>query len=262
MKIKSVFNAAGGLSYHWLALRYQKKLWRPFHSELAKLLKTWEPKSGDLVLVGPSAGYSLPTDFLRRFTKVLVNDVDPVARSLFRLNHFLAKHLQFDPEDHFQLEKIRADYGNKTMVPEDAIQIEKTIDESLGKFFSVHKNCAFLFCNILGQIPILLRGHLEESGIEMVMKAIAQALRRHEVEWASYHDVYSWVGSGTVTVDKHFNVQVSTAKSIFDHGTKVFWQSNSKPMIWNLSPKQGHVIAWVTGQSNPFSKHQVPQPKS
>src|SRR6185312_7176871 len=65
------------------ALRY-KKLWQPFCDQVERWLDEWNPSAARLVLVGPSAGYTLPREFLRRFSQLIVIEPDPSAFMIFQ----------------------------------------------------------------------------------------------------------------------------------------------------------------------------------
>ena len=65
-----LFNPTGGLVYHWRALRYRNSLWAPFRQAISRHLDAWDPPEKELVVLGPSAGYTLPPDFLERFDRL------------------------------------------------------------------------------------------------------------------------------------------------------------------------------------------------
>src|SRR5262245_55213637 len=75
----------GGLIYHARALRFSAKRWAPFRREVATWLEGWQPRERALLLVGPSGGYSLSEEFLRRFETVSAIDPDPLSRYIFSL---------------------------------------------------------------------------------------------------------------------------------------------------------------------------------
>ncbi|NDG85242.1 MAG: hypothetical protein EBX52_09445, partial [Proteobacteria bacterium] len=70
---------SGGVFYHLRALRYRKAYWDQHHNGVRKFLEEWNPASKKLLLVGPSAGYSLPSDWLARFDSIEAFEPDPVA---------------------------------------------------------------------------------------------------------------------------------------------------------------------------------------
>ena len=74
----SWLNPAGGLRYHVRALLGGRP-WAPFRVALGGWLAGFEPRVPRGVLVGPSAGYTFPDAFLRRFTALTVLEPDPIA---------------------------------------------------------------------------------------------------------------------------------------------------------------------------------------
>ena len=80
------FRASGGVLYHWRALRSARR-WAPFRDAVATWLNAWAPVQTELVLIGPSAGHTLPTAWLKRFEHIHAYDLDPLAPPLFRLRH-------------------------------------------------------------------------------------------------------------------------------------------------------------------------------
>ena len=103
--IRDVANAGGtgGLNWHVHALRSLNR-WLPTREKIAQFLAGIEPKQSHLLLIGPSAGWMLPTPWLTRFKQIDVVDIDPLVPLLFRLRHAkgLREHgtqLRFHRED-------------------------------------------------------------------------------------------------------------------------------------------------------------------
>ncbi len=88
---------AGGLVYHLRALRH-RPLWRAYSDRLAGWLQAWNPPCRELVLIGPSAGWTLPAAFLAGFGQVHVLEPDPLARRLLG-RRFADTKLVFDRLD-------------------------------------------------------------------------------------------------------------------------------------------------------------------
>jgi hypothetical protein len=82
------FTPSGGPVWHWRALR-RSRHWNSFRSALAESLAGWKPPTDKLLLMGPSAGWCLPSSVLSRFKTITAIDFDPLAPFLFRLNHGL-----------------------------------------------------------------------------------------------------------------------------------------------------------------------------
>ena len=77
-------NVTGGLFWHWQAWRSQAK-WKP----TVDLLEAWlqlqtkEKSSDSLVIIGASAGWMMPTDWLCQFKEVHTFDKTPWPRLCF-----------------------------------------------------------------------------------------------------------------------------------------------------------------------------------
>jgi hypothetical protein len=230
---------SGGLVYHFRAWRFKKRLWSGHLQNTRQFLMEWNPKSDHLVLVGPSAGYSLPIDFLKRFKKITAFEPDPIARFLFRFRTGLHPHwitAPFSFED-LNSEKIQLPIGS-----------------------------AVLFCNVLGQKELNQdEGMLAQNEIE----SLAQ---QHEL--ASYHDILSgddfrfqWE-SPTINdqpvrykfdaeaLDPYFEAAPGiTELDLHVHSANYLFQSVNEPADesfyrhqyweWQISPTQTQVIEGV-----------------
>jgi hypothetical protein len=213
--LSKIFNPAGGLTYHFRALRY-KKLWRPFCEQVERWLNDWSPQRSQLILIGPSAGYTLPRDFLARFQSLVVVDPDPAAFMFFQ-SRFLMPAV---------------------WVRDDFFALESRQPQKIRELFSrfAGGSAAFLFCNILGQLPVLLReqGHGDE--VETYMRDLGKELReaaRSGVAMASYHDRYSQ--------------SKKRPGEIIDHltGDLFAGASGLKEFPWQLTPAlEHHVEFW------------------
>jgi len=130
-----VVDLTGGLRWHMRAFARRAGLWAPFRFALAQWLETWRPNADRLLLVGPSAGWCLPTSFLARFSQISAVDLDPAARVLFGLNHAaLRGRLVWRTEDFF---------ADRARILEE------------------HADRAVLLCNLAGQRRFRLRAALE-----------------------------------------------------------------------------------------------------
>ncbi len=244
MKLKSLLSPrallgpAGGLVYHWRALRYQKKLWRPFRDQVAIWLRDWALDCQLLVLIGPSAGYTLPREFVLRFQRIVVVEPDPAAFLLFQ-SRFLVP-VDWQREDFFDLSS------------------SKPNPDKLLELFSRYPAGAFLFCNVLGQLPVLLRekrAAIESeprkmkkgksasikprqditAEVEAYMQRLAEVLRlarqhRPDLKMASYHD--------------RFSRELSRPNEVIDHLTGVLFEKEShrKEFPWRLTPQIEHQV--------------------
>jgi hypothetical protein len=173
-------NATGGLRYHLRAWRYRASLWAPFRRAIAAWLAEWSPPERELLLVGPSGGYCVDLGFARRFDAVTAVEIDPVARWILRRRARAALRgarttLAMDSRDYlsprdgrFELEGVRA-------------------------LCERYPRAAVLFCNVLGQLPLLGPEPTEESvsperegTFEWWLRSLPAALG--DRSWASFHD--------------------------------------------------------------------------
>lgn len=79
-------NLTGGWHWHWRAWRSQKR-WAPASAQIADWLMAQTMPRKQLVLVGASAGWMLPTAWLAQFDEIHAWDIDPLAVPLFRWRH-------------------------------------------------------------------------------------------------------------------------------------------------------------------------------
>lgn len=75
-------NRTGGLIWHLRAWRAQSR-WAETREAIARWLAGVSPASDHLVLIGASAGWMMPSDFLSRFRRIDAIDIDPMAPALF-----------------------------------------------------------------------------------------------------------------------------------------------------------------------------------
>ncbi len=223
-------NTSGGLFYHLRALRYQKSLWARYQQETARFLEAWNPKAKTLVLVGPSAGYSLPLEFLKRFEKIIAVEPDALSRILFT-----------------QRFGIRPEWIKKPL------NFERGVDPK-----DFPPDCAFLFANVLGQVRIFNVSRFSEN--------LKRLVDGHE--WASYHDAFSgerlefdtelathrkatlaemksWIylkstGLTTLEINAHVAPDLFSEKDQLQYR---YWQ-------WRLTPKRTHLIEGVFQKPN------------
>lgn len=238
---------SGGLAYHFAALRFRHRLWQPFISQVESwLCNDWNPKEKELIVFGPSAGWTLPIRFLERFERVVFVEPDPLARWLLRLRfcrirrrfEMLAEHR------HLPWFSRRGDFA---------------------RFLQSRPNAAILFANLLGQISLLTP---ETESAESLMASEREFLAGlHGRSWASYHDVISARAPILPSAPKHLdqnNIEAlaeasfTSGTNVIDHGT--WWltknQMKSAPTnralesaieltSWQIRPGRTHVIGFV-----------------
>lgn len=79
-------NLTGGWHWHWRAWRSQQR-WGSASGQIADWLLAQSMPRKQLVLVGASAGWMLPTRWLAQFDDIQAWDIDPLAGPLFRWRH-------------------------------------------------------------------------------------------------------------------------------------------------------------------------------
>ena len=158
-EVKSRPDRSGGMNWHLRALARRGRLWQPFRQEVAAFLAGWQPLTRSMILVGPSAGWCLPSAFLTRFDRVLVVDPDRWARPLFKRLHPRAGLAQWVRGDFF-------DVAPDLLAPEP--------------------DAAVLFCNVLGQLRLAGR---EADETDRLIAGIAPLLAGRP--WASFHEILS-----------------------------------------------------------------------
>lgn len=167
----ALFTPSGGLVWHWRAL-WRRRHWASFIKALDEDLESWSPPQKKLLLLGPSAGWCLPTRFLMRFERIHAVDLDPLAKRLFRFNHG------------------RALAASKTILTFEIRHVFNELEAILGQF----SDYAILFPNMLGQHvfhdPDARRARATVEGLKTRLAG------RH---WASIHDRLSGgIPKGTV----------------------------------------------------------------
>ena len=217
-----LLNPAGGLTYHLRSLR-QHRLWEHHRKVTCEWLSGWRPQAEQLVLIGPSAGYSLPDSFLRSFTRVIALDPDPLALGLLRLR-FPALNMLCRNENYLVTSSRR--------LWTDGLQVLK----------AKYQGSAFLFCNIVGQLPLLTNDY------SSAWVSWAENFKRFSVdtEWASYHDLWSaktqglagqWAPPkmpGTERIKKSVAIFLNTTEPqvIHDHETSELFSVNHDRLLW------------------------------
>lgn len=172
-------NPSGGLAWHWRAWRRQQD-WAPTRAAIAQWLGSYTPQSRHLLLLGPSAGWMLPTDWLRRFESVTAVDFDPWARRLFALRHGR------------QLTSAGVRWRYLT---QDALS-------TLPALLAEQPEACVLFDNLLGQLRFHageLASTADTAAIEARLQALTQLLGGRE--WGSVHDLVSGPVSRVLTAD-------------------------------------------------------------
>ena len=156
-------NRSGGLFWHARAWRRQGA-WRGTCQHIRQWLDQVHPKSSQLVIIGASAGWMMPSPWLQGFDRVSTVDIDRWAAPLFRMRHGSALKSSGT--------QLRCDTG-------DALG-------NLQAILAEHPDAAVLFDNVLGQLRFM---HASVDETVSCLEMIKQRLVGRE--WGSLHDAYS-----------------------------------------------------------------------
>jgi hypothetical protein len=211
---------SGGLLYHLRAWRFRRTLWRVFLDQVEAWLRAWPCPGHRLILVGPSAGYSLPRAFLAGFDDIVAIEPDPIARRLLRWRfHDLPITFEHAP---FEIARVSREPSDST----------------------------WLFCNLLGQAWTPLPAATWRRELDTALRG-----RR----WASYHEIASSTQTPTLSgplfhercpgfdglVSQFWRQSVLTVE---DHETLGLAPERSREYaIWRFMPGRHHLIEWLRG---------------
>lgn len=218
-----MFSASGGLLYHWRARR-SKALWQPFVADLEKLLAAWASK-GELIVIGPSGGYSLSTGWLKKFRRVIAFDIDPLAPWFFKNRHF---GVEFHKQDMF--------------FDSDGLSFKPLLRE-----IEKYPQARILFANVFGQLP--LERELRDGELPAYLRKLAPTLK--DRAWASYHDLYTLEN---LPLNRHASALQSYRKTrsiaalsgeVIDHTTQGVW-TGGKILGWSLTSRSLHLIEFYS----------------
>lgn len=237
----SWLNPAGGLRYHVRALLGGAN-WQPFRDSLAVWLAEFEPASGRALLVGPSAGYTLPDAFLRRFSSLTVLEPDPIAGLLLmrRLRRLGIAELHWEREDLLIEPLLRGTPG-------------------IAARLSADPGLCLVFGNVLGQTSFLL-SDADFDRFKAAFRAQLWPLLADR-SWLSVHDRFSGKlapglssphRSPTRLIDAavlelYDANHASSSVELFDHQSDGFFPSDSPHsyFTWRIAHDRYHLIEGV-----------------
>ena len=187
-----------------------------------------------LVLLGASAGWMLPTAWLAQFEEVHAWDIDPLAAPLFRWRH--GRHLQN------QGTRLHLHTG-------DGLALLAECTRAMPGAF-------FWFDNLLGQLRFT-REPLD--AVSRRLQMLPQTLQH--VAWGSVHDRMSGPTLETIAEgsalpvrhpdwhDQHWLTQLNAQSPWLDHLTHSVFPADVsvQDFAWNFSPRYRHWLqaAWV-----------------
>lgn len=250
-------NPSGGVRWHWRAWRSQAQ-WAPTCAQIASWLDGVQPASRKLLLLGPSAGWMLPTPWLLRFDCIHAVDMDPLAPWLFARRHGAALRAG-GTRWHYQTADALAD---------------------LPRLLTVHPQACVLFDNLLGQLRFHAPAWQDTvTSTTQRLQDIQRLLKGRE--WGSLHDLLSGpadglqAGQGTVPVrcrvlqppekgpvDTAWLSQLKPHGEWLDHLTEQVFAPGTEvhEMAWPFSPRYWHWLqaGWV--RPSPVSAHAMHDP--
>jgi hypothetical protein len=153
-------NLTGGWHWHWRAWRSQKR-WAPAADQIAAWLLAQAMPRQQLVLIGASAGWMLPTAWLTQFEEVHAWDIDPLAAPLFRWRH--GRALQQG------VTRLHLHTGDGLAALTDCMH--------------TMPNAFFWFDNVLGQLRFTGQ---DVNNVERQLGQVKRQMRT--VAWGSVHD--------------------------------------------------------------------------
>jgi hypothetical protein len=153
-------NLTGGWLWHWRAWRSQER-WAPAAAQISDWLLAQTMPRQQLVLIGASAGWMLPTAWLCQFQEVHVWDIDPLAAPLFRWRHARALKQQGT--------RLLGHTGDGLAALNDWV---RTMPDAF-----------FWFDNVLGQL------RFTDQDVHSVERQLGQLKHQmRSVAWGSVHD--------------------------------------------------------------------------
>lgn len=179
------------IQYHYLALKYQNSIWKPFHSYIEIFLHNWDPSQTHrkIILIGASGGYALPFSFLEKFESILVIDPDPLAKYIFRWRFR-------------KLRNTEISWSTKDYLCPDHRKFDPDILKNL---IDSNSDSTILFCNILGQLPFIYPQAVKDPSFLIWKKKLPLILT--PVPWASFHD---WLSGPFPFKDSHLSASGTT----------------------------------------------------
>jgi hypothetical protein len=161
----------GGLNWHLHAWQSRAR-WQPTLDAIRAFLHQVPASHSHLLLLGGSAGWMMPSDWLQRFSRIDAYDIDPFAPWLFRQCHGQALDQSGTQVRHHRVDAL--------------VHLETILTD--------HPQACVWFDNMLGQHRYRVR---DEVRTERELQALAQRLAGRQ--WGSLHDLYS--GASAYTLD-------------------------------------------------------------
>lgn len=233
MPMKFSFSPSGGALYHLIAFRRARTSWKSFAAQVRAWILAWRSETTrELIVFGPSAGWTLPLDLLARAKTLTVVEPDPLARAL------LKRRLPA----HARVEWIAS-----------ARVLPWFSENEFENFLAERPHADILFANVLGQVPLHF-SRAQKVKAAAANRRFLDALRGRR--WASYHDVYSGPRPAATASLKAQAPGDALAAHVFTHGEitdhETCWLSEGRETelaLWPLTESQTHLIAFVSSST-------------
>ena len=235
-------NPAGGLRYHARAW-FGGQRWAPFHAALGGWLSAFQPRVTRALLVGPSAGYSFPDAFLRRFTALTVLEPDPIAGYLLmrRLRRLGVSALRLESRDRLIAPLLAGGPGLSELLESDP-------------------DVCLVFGNVLGQARFLCAEAEFDRFKSEFRERITPLLDSRS--WLSFHDRLSGslapsfsapfyaserLDDEVVLRELYSERSVGPPLALFDHHSDGFFPSGLPHAYfsWQIDAERYHLIEGV-----------------
>jgi len=241
--MKRFTNAAGGLKYHFKAAQNSKKLWAPFREKISTLLMQWQKQNtkqlhNELLLIGPSAAYCVDSAFFSSYESIKAIDVDPLAALFFKLRH----------------RPVSVKFHLQNLFINDERPFQNLLEQN--------PNASVLFCNILGQLPLIFAEQKNTALLEYWKTHLPRLLKNRT--WASFHDRVSGPLRPKIThsikfdhrlsdeeLIEHCYNPVSERTELVDHDTSGLFpiQCDHVYLPWQIDPSWWQLIEFTVAAS-------------
>lgn len=193
--LRDLANAGGtgGLNWHVHAARSLQR-WLPTRELIAQFLAQVQPTQSELLLIGCSAGWMLPTPWLLRFKRIDIYDIDPLVPFLFGLRHGRTLKAHGIIIQHHRLDAIA----------------------NLPSLLKTHAHACLWFDNVLGQLGFRLG---DEDMAERQLGQLKTMLQGRA--WGSLHDVYSGAVDANLPLPSYATVGFTRMDDLPEEQAKV-----------------------------------------
>ena len=236
-------NLTGGITWHWLAWRSQKR-WAATSHAIAQWLQSHAQVSQvnglsdkpTLLLIGASAGWMMSSAWLMQFSRIDTFDIDPLAATLFKWRHgasLKANGVELHCHTHNAL-------------------------DNLPRLLVQHPKACVFFDNLLGQVRFQYPAAQWQQVEQRLLQIRLQLKGR---EWGSVHDRMSGPLVNTIEeaaalpvrkagwTDQQWLTALNAQSPWLDHLThNVFAPGTpTSDLAWNFSPRYRHWLqaGWV-----------------